>query len=65
VLSWWHRGRLVYWVVYSFFTILETFISYILYWIPFYFAFKLAFLVWLMYRNGAKTVYDLGLKVRP
>lgn len=55
---------LTYWVVYSFFSVLETFISFLLNWIPFYFAFKLAFLVYLFHpeRKGAKTIYDNFLK---
>jgi len=55
---------LTYWVVYSFFSLLETFISFLLNWIPFYFAFKLAFLVYLFHpeRKGAKTIYDNFLK---
>ncbi|GAB5034591.1 receptor accessory protein 5 [Nannochloropsis oceanica] len=55
---------LVYWVVYSFFTIIEAFVSVILYWIPFYYAFKLAFLVYLGYPgwNGATLIYNNFLK---
>ncbi|KAF4120188.1 receptor expression-enhancing protein 5/6 [Geosmithia morbida] len=37
---------LTYWVVFSAFTVLESLIS-IVYWFPFYFAFKFAFLLWL------------------
>merc|ERR1712146_531222 len=55
---------LTYWVVYSFFSLLENFISFLLNWIPFYFAFKLAFLVYLFHPKytGAKTIYDNFLK---
>merc|ERR1712146_165320 len=55
---------LTYWVVYSFFSVLETFLSFIQNWIPFYFAFKLAFLVFLFHPKytGAKTIYDNFLK---
>ena len=55
---------LTYWVVYSFFSVLETFISFLLNWIPFYFAFKLAFLIYLFHPKytGAKTIYDNFLK---
>lgn len=55
---------LIYWVVYGFFTIIETFVDFLLYWIPFYFAFKLAFLLWAMLpqTKGAKFLYDTFLK---
>merc|ERR1712021_125648 len=54
----------VYWVLYSFFSLIETFQGFILYWIPFYFAFKLAFLLWAMLpqTKGAKYLYDMFLK---
>ena len=54
----------VYWVLYAFFSLIETFQSFILYWIPFYFAFKLAFLLWAMLpqTRGAKFLYDSFLK---
>jgi TB2/DP1, HVA22 family len=35
---------LVYWVIFAFFSIVEVFSDILLYWIPFYHAFKLAFL---------------------
>lgn len=55
---------LIYWVVYSFFSILEVFTDSLLHWIPFYFAFKLAFLLWAMLpqTKGAKFLYDSFLK---
>ena len=55
---------LVYWVVYALFSILETFASTLLYWIPFYYAFKFAFLLWafLPQTRGAKFLYDGFLK---
>jgi receptor expression-enhancing protein 5/6 len=55
---------LVYWVLYAFFSLIETFQDFILYWIPFYFAFKLAFLLWAMLpqTKGAKFLYDSFLK---
>jgi len=54
----------VYWVLYSFFSLIETYQNFILYWIPFYFAFKLAFLLWAMLpqTRGAKFLYDSSLK---
>ena len=43
---------LVYWVIFAIFSILEVFVELVLYWIPFYYAFKLAFLLWAMVRGG-------------
>ena len=55
---------LVYWVVFAFFSLIETFRDFLLYWIPFYYAFKLAFLLWAMLpqSKGAKFLYDSFLK---
>lgn len=55
---------LVYWVIFAFFSIMETFVDILLYWIPFYYAFKLAFLLWAMLpqTNGAKFLYENFLK---
>jgi receptor expression-enhancing protein 5/6 len=55
---------LVYWVIFAFFTIAETFIDYLLYWIPFYYAFKVAFLLWAMLpqTRGSKLLYDNFLR---
>ena len=55
---------LIYWVVYSLFSIIEVFITSLLYWIPFYYSFKLAFLLWAMLpqTRGAKFLYDSFLK---
>ena len=55
---------LVYWVLFTFFNIIEVFVDLLLYWIPFYFAFKLAFLLWLMLpqTKGATFMYDAFLK---
>jgi receptor expression-enhancing protein 5/6 len=54
----------VYWVIFAFFSIAETFIDYLLYWIPFYYAFKIAFLLWAMLpqTRGAKLLYDNFLR---
>jgi receptor expression-enhancing protein 5/6 len=41
---------LVYWVIFAFFSIMEVFIDTLLYWIPFYYAFKSALLLWAMVR---------------
>merc|ERR1712151_1220273 len=55
---------LIYWVVYAFFSIIEVFVDFLLYWIPFYYAFKMAFLLWAMLpqTKGAKYLYDSFLK---
>jgi receptor expression-enhancing protein 5/6 len=55
---------LVYWVVFAFFSVIESFRDFLLYWIPFYYAFKLAFLLWAMLpqTKGAKFLYDSFLK---
>ena len=55
---------LIYWVVYCFFSMIEVFTDFLLYWIPFYYAFKLAFLLWAMMpqTKGAKFLYDSFLK---
>ncbi|RDA86539.1 hypothetical protein CP532_1911 [Ophiocordyceps camponoti-leonardi (nom. inval.)] len=50
---------LTYWVVFAFFTVLESFIN-IVYWFPFYFVFKFIFLLWLslpMFR-GADIIFN-------
>lgn len=48
---------LMYWVVYTFFTLGEFFSDYILFWIPFYYFLKLGVLLWFIKGDGAKTVY--------
>lgn len=55
---------LPYWVIFAFFSVIESFIDLILYWIPYYFAFKIAFLLWAMLpqTKGAKFLYDKFLK---
>ncbi|KAH8739572.1 hypothetical protein FG386_001129 [Cryptosporidium ryanae] len=50
---------LTYWVVYSIFSIVEVFIDIVLFWIPFYYLFKLCFLFWLFLpqTTGAVVLY--------
>ena len=50
---------LTYWVVYACFNVLETFVGVITRFIPFYFAFKLGFLLWLMLPStqGKKNIH--------
>jgi receptor expression-enhancing protein 5/6 len=38
---------LIYWVVYAFFAVIESFSDFLLYWIPFYYAFKVRFSLFL------------------
>ena len=51
-------------VIFAFFALIESFRGFLLYWIPFYYAFKLAFLLWafLPATRGAKFLYDSFLK---
>merc|ERR1711933_661377 len=55
---------LIYWVVYSLFAIIEVFVDFLLFWIPFYYTFKMAFLLWAMLpqTRGATYLYDSFLK---
>ncbi|KAJ1438361.1 receptor accessory protein 6 [Ochromonadaceae sp. CCMP2298] len=55
---------LTYWVVFAVFCLFENFVDYILYWLPFYYAIKVSFLVWCMIPkyNGALVVYNNVLK---
>jgi len=50
---------LTYWIVYAFFTFVESFTDVLLRWIPFYYVFKVVFLVWsfLPQTRGASIVY--------
>jgi receptor expression-enhancing protein 5/6 len=55
---------LMYWVVFACFTLVEFFLDLVLYYLPFYFLFKLAFLGWCMapQTRGALLVYDKFLR---
>ncbi|KAJ1944770.1 ER membrane protein DP1/Yop1 [Linderina pennispora] len=55
---------LTYWVIFGFFNVVEYFTGFILYWIPFFYILKLAFLGWLMLPNtrGAEKLYHGSLK---
>jgi len=56
---------LTYWVVFGFFNFLESLaLSVVLYYVPWYFAFKSAFIVWLQLPafRGAQTIYYTALK---
>ncbi len=47
-------------VVYSFFGLLEHMSDVILFWVPFYYSFKLGFLIWMMLpgQKGATFIYQ-------
>ncbi|CRK46307.1 hypothetical protein BN1723_007005, partial [Verticillium longisporum] len=49
---------LTYWVVFSFFTIVESLVN-VVYWFPFYFVFKFVFLLWLSLPvfRGAEIIF--------
>ena len=55
---------LTYWVVFGAFSVFDHFAGWILYFIPFFFVIKLAFLIWLMHPRfrGATFVYDQYLR---
>lgn len=56
--------RLTYWVVFGFFNFIESFVSVVLYWFPFYYTFKTLAIVWLVLpqTQGAKLVYHKLLR---
>merc|ERR1712146_23764 len=58
------RLWLTYWVVYSCFCLIEGFLEYILFWVPFYYPIKLAFLFFLFLpqTKGAMTIYEKFLR---
>ena len=51
---------LTYWIVFGFFTLFDTPLSYALYFLPFYYPVKLLFYVWMFYpnTNGALWLYN-------
>ncbi|KAL7008280.1 ER membrane protein DP1/Yop1 [Cystobasidiomycetes sp. EMM_F5] len=55
---------LTYWVVFGGFQIVEYFSDFLLYWFPFYYSFKCAFIVWLMLPStrGAEVIYAKVVK---
>jgi len=50
---------LTYWVVFAFFNLIESFTDLLLYWVPFYYFVKMAFLLWcyLPQYEGANVIY--------
>jgi len=55
---------LTYWVVFASFNIIEYFSGTVLYWFPFYFLFKTAFILWLALPQfrGAQYLYSTALR---
>ena len=55
---------LTFWVVYAVCTIFDPLLNAVLYFIPFYYLFKLAFYIYLFHpkSRGAETIYNLGIK---
>jgi len=58
------RLWLTYWVVYSCFCLIEGFLEYVLFWVPFYYPIKLAFLFFLFLpqTKGAMQLYEKFLR---
>jgi len=59
-----HRQWLTYWVVFSFFTLVESLVDYILYWIPLFYVVKVLFLFWLFSDRykGATVLYQMCVR---
>lgn len=55
---------LTYWVVFATLTIIENFVDFVLYWIPFYYPVKVTFLLWCMLPQykGAEWTYTHVIK---
>ncbi len=55
---------LMYWVVFTTFSVVENFVEFVIYWIPFYYPVKVTFLLWCMLPQykGAAKVYELVIK---
>ncbi|KAI9290989.1 receptor accessory protein 5 [Neoconidiobolus thromboides FSU 785] len=55
---------LTYWIVVAFFSLIEYFTDFLLYWVPFYYLMKTAFLIYLFlpYFRGAEHVYQSTLR---
>ncbi|CEM30261.1 unnamed protein product [Vitrella brassicaformis CCMP3155] len=56
---------LTYWVVYGFFSVIEVFADYILFWVPFYWMMKLGFLVWLFLPQTQGSIHMYNNLVKP
>jgi len=53
---------LIYWALYSVLTLVEDYGEFMIYWIPFYYPAKAAFLIYMMapQTNGATKIYELA-----
>ncbi|MCL4112819.1 UNVERIFIED_CONTAM: hypothetical protein GTU68_029824 [Idotea baltica] len=51
---------LTYWIVFAFATVFDKFLSYLLFFLPAFYAFKVLFFVWLFYprTDGAALIYQ-------
>ena len=56
---------LTYWVVYGLFTVFDLFTSFLINKIPFYYTFKLAFLIWMFMPNFKGSIYIYNLVIGP
>ena len=58
------RHLLTYWVVFVFLSLVEIFAAVIIFWFPYYYTFKLAFLVYAFHpeTRGAEKVYQMVIK---
>ena len=56
---------LTYWVVYGLFTVFDTFTSFLINRIPFYYTFKLAFLIWMFMPNFKGAIYVYNICIGP
>ena len=56
---------LTYWVVYGLFTIFDIFTSFLINKIPFYYTFKLAFLIWMFMPNFRGSIYVYNYIIGP
>jgi len=53
---------LTYWIVFGFLHVVETFLGFVLYFVPYYSWLRVAFFVYLIQFNGAETLYTTVLK---
>ena len=56
---------LTYWVVYGLFTVFDIFTSFLINKIPFYYTFKLAFLIWMFMPNFKGSIYIYNIAISP
>ena len=59
------KQYLTYWVVYGVFSVIDIFTSFLIKIIPFYYTFKLAFLIWLFMPNFKGAVYIYNWFIGP